>query len=171
MEAWRSNYWTTRESFSALHNLFNKLNFIFKQYKSNEIFIFLNQEFSFISTKPFKILFRDCAVLCCSFMSNSLWPYGLLCPWGFSRQEYWSGLPCPPPGDLPNPGIKPRSPMWQADSLPTEPPEKPKITGVGSLSLLQHTFPTQNRTWISCIAGVFFTSWATRGAHLETSYH
>ena len=39
---------------------------------------------------------------------------------GFSRQEYWSGLPCPPPGDLPNPGIEPRSPALQTDSLPTE---------------------------------------------------
>ena len=39
---------------------------------------------------------------------------------GFSKQEYWSGLPCPPPGDLPNPGIKPRSPELQADSLPSE---------------------------------------------------
>ena len=38
-------------------------------------------------------------------------------PMGFSRQKYWSGLPCPPPGDLPNPGIKPRSPPLQADSL------------------------------------------------------
>jgi len=36
---------------------------------------------------------------------------------GFSRQEYWSGLPLPSPGDLPNPGIKPRSPTLQADSL------------------------------------------------------
>ena len=43
---------------------------------------------------------------------------------GFSRQAYWSGLPCPPPGDLPNPGIKPRSPASQADSL-SEPPGKP----------------------------------------------
>ena len=41
---------------------------------------------------------------------------------GFSRQEYWSGLPCPPPGDLPDPGIQPASPASQADSLPTEPP-------------------------------------------------
>ena len=40
---------------------------------------------------------------------------------GFSRQEYWSGLTCPPPGDLPDPGIKPRSPPLQADSLPSEP--------------------------------------------------
>ena len=37
---------------------------------------------------------------------------------GFSRQEYWSGLPCPAPGDLPNPGIKPASPALQAGSLP-----------------------------------------------------
>ena len=37
---------------------------------------------------------------------------------GFSRQEHWSGLPCPPPGDLPNSGIKPTSPALQADSLP-----------------------------------------------------
>ena len=47
---------------------------------------------------------------------------------GFSMQEYWSGLPCPPPGDLPNPGIKPlarASPAFQAGSLPTEAPEKP----------------------------------------------
>ena len=55
----------------------------------------------------------------------------------FSRQEYWCGLPCLPPGDLPKPGIKPRSPTLQADSLPYEPPGKPKNTGVGSLSLLQ----------------------------------
>ena len=39
---------------------------------------------------------------------------------GFSRQEYWSGLPFPFPGDLPNPRIEPRSPALQADSLPTE---------------------------------------------------
>ena len=38
----------------------------------------------------------------------------------FSRQEYWSGLPFPSPGDLPDPGIEPRSPAWQADSLPSE---------------------------------------------------
>ena len=39
---------------------------------------------------------------------------------GFSRQEYWSGLPFPSPGDLPNPGTEPGSPALQADSLPTE---------------------------------------------------
>ena len=41
---------------------------------------------------------------------------------GFSRQEYWSGLPFPPPGDLPNPGIQPGSPAFQADALTSEPP-------------------------------------------------
>ena len=45
---------------------------------------------------------------------------------GFSRQECWSGLPFPSPGDLPNPGIKPRSPALQADALPSEPPGKPQ---------------------------------------------
>ena len=44
---------------------------------------------------------------------------------GFSRQEYWSGLPFPSPGDLPNPEIKPRSPTLQAASLPSEPRGKP----------------------------------------------
>ena len=41
---------------------------------------------------------------------------------GFSRQEYWSGLPFPSPGHLPDPGIKPRSPTFQADTLTSEPP-------------------------------------------------
>ena len=44
---------------------------------------------------------------------------------GFSRQEYWSGLPVPSPGTLPDPEIKPGSPTFQADSLPSEPPGKP----------------------------------------------
>ena len=49
-------------------------------------------------------------------MSNFLQPE-------FSRPEYWSGLPFPSPGDLPDPGIEPRSPALQADSLTSEPPE------------------------------------------------
>ena len=43
---------------------------------------------------------------------------------GFSRQEYWSGLPFPSPGDLPDPGIEPRSPALEADTLTSEPPYK-----------------------------------------------
>ena len=54
-----------------------------------------------------------------------------------------TGVPCPPPGDLPNPGIKHRSPTLQADSLPSEPQGKPKNTRVGSLSFLQGNFSTQ----------------------------
>ena len=73
---------------------------------------------------------QRCAVLSLSVMSDSLQPCGLqpirlLCAWGFSRQEYWSGLPYPPPGDLPNPGIEPRPPTLQANSLLSEPPGKP----------------------------------------------
>ena len=45
----------------------------------------------------------------------------------FSTQEYWSGVPFPSPGDLPNPGIEPGSPALQADSLLSEPPGKPCI--------------------------------------------
>ena len=47
---------------------------------------------------------------------------------GFSRQEYWSGLPFPSPGDLPNPGVEPGSPALQAGSLPSEPPGKPNCS-------------------------------------------
>ena len=91
-------------------------------------------------------------VLRCSVMSDSLRPHGLQlsripCPWGFSRQEYWSRLPCPPPEDLPKPGIEPRSLALQADSLPTEPHGKPKNIRGGSLSLLQGIFLTQESNW------------------------
>ena len=62
---------------------------------------------------------------------------------GFSRQEYWSKLPCPPPRDLPNLGTEPRAPSLQEDSLPSVPPGKPKNTGMGGLSLLQGIFLIQ----------------------------
>ena len=56
----------------------------------------------------------------------TLWTVAYQAPptMGFSRQEYWSGLPFSSPGDLPHPGIKARSPTVQADSLPSEPPGK-----------------------------------------------
>ena len=70
-----------------------------------------------------------CCVLSCSVVSNSVIPW-TVAHWaplsmGFSRQEYWNGLPCPSPGDLPDPGIKTRSPALRVDSLPFEPPGKP----------------------------------------------
>ena len=90
-------------------------------------------------------------------------------PWAiqsmeFFRQDYRSGLPFHSPGDLPNPRVEPRSPALQANYLPSEPPGKPKNTGVGSLSLLypfsrRSSWP-RNRTGVSCILGRFFTNWA-----------
>ena len=70
----------------------------------------------------------------------------------FSRLEYWSGLPFPSPGDLPNPGMEPGSPALQVDSSPAEPQGNPKNTGVYSLSLLQRIFPTQelNQDLLHC---------------------
>ena len=68
------------------------------------------------------------SVMSDSVVPNELQPTRHLCPGGFSRQEYWNGLPCPPPpGDLPNPGIEPRSPALQADFFTTEPPGKPAL--------------------------------------------
>ena len=62
-----------------------------------------------------------------SVVSDCLWPHGHQAPlpMGFSRQEYWSESPFPSPGDLPDPGIEPRPPALQADSLLSEPPGKP----------------------------------------------
>ena len=98
-----------------------------------------------------------CVPLCCIVLSPSvvsnclqlhgLWPTRLLCPWRFSRQEYWSGLPCPPPGDLLNLGIELRSSAVWVDSLLSEPPGKPMSTGLCSLSLLQGIFLTQELNW------------------------
>ena len=68
-----------------------------------------------------------CCCLVASVVSDSVRPYELqparlLCPWDSAgKNEYWSGLPCPPPGELPDPGIEPGSPALQADSLPSEP--------------------------------------------------
>ena len=53
--------------------------------------------------------------------------HGLYSPW-ITGLEYWNGYPFPSPGDLPNPGIKPKSPTFQADSLPSETQERPQIT-------------------------------------------
>ena len=61
---------------------------------------------------------------------------------GFSRQEYWSVLPFPSPGDLPNPGIEPGSPALQADALPSEPPGKPKW------SKREIKFLRENKKWM-----------------------
>ena len=74
--------------------------------------------------------YEACVCISHSVMSDSLWPHRLqpnrlLCPWDSPGQEYWSRLPFPSPGVLPNPGIEPWSPALRADSLPSQPPGKP----------------------------------------------
>ena len=78
-------------------------------------------------------------------------PWTLACQLSLSkevfRQEYWSVWPSPLPGDLPKSRTAPRSLTVQTDSLTSEPPEKPKNTGIGSLSLLQQIFLSQELNW------------------------
>ena len=92
----------------------------------------------------------------CFVVSDSVTPwtvaYQAPLSMGFSRQEYWSGLPFPSPGDLPDSGIEPRSPALQADALPSEPPGRLylKLSKLqteptllcGSPSPLSHSSPT-----------------------------
>ena len=61
---------------------------------------------------------------------------------GFPRQEYWSGLPFPSPGDFPNPGIDPRSPALWTEPLPSEPPGNPALSCMKNLSVLQENMLT-----------------------------
>ena len=73
--------------------------------------------------------------------SVTLWTVACQAPlsMGFSRREYWSGLPCPPPGDLPDPGIELTylmSPALQAGSLPLAPPGKPEGSGSKHIYML-----------------------------------
>ena len=91
-----------------------------------------------------------CVCVCVwSVMSDfvTLWAAACQTPlsMGFSRQEYWSGLPCPPPGDLPNPGTEPMSltsPHWQVGSLPLEPPGKPLV------AQMVKKLPAMQQTWV-----------------------
>ena len=96
------------------------------------------------------------SILCVLCIVSHVWllatPWTVACqvplPWGFSRDSpYWSGLPCPAPGDLLNPGIELRSPTLQEDSLLSETSGKPKNTEVGSLFLLKGIFLTQELNW------------------------
>ena len=81
-----------------------------------------------------------------SVMYDCLWPRGPYSPWNSPGQNTGVGSLIPSPGDLPNPGIKPRSPAMQ-DSLPAEPQGKPENTGEDRLSLLQEIFLTQELNW------------------------
>ena len=74
------------------------------------------------SLKVNMLVSQSCPTLCAPWTVAHQAPLSM----GFSRQEYWSGLPCPSPDDLPNPGIEPGSPALQADLL-SEPPGKPNL--------------------------------------------
>ena len=67
---------------------------------------------------------QSCSTLCDPMNCSPQAPLSMK----FSRQEYWSALPFPYPGDLPDPGIEPESPALQADFLPSEPPGKPLMS-------------------------------------------
>ena len=127
-------------SYSEVANLWNKANFPFHQlclfigFRSvrNQIPLLV---IWWLQRKKLRVVAWSiqwqslrCFVLSHSVMYDSLWPHGLLpaSPWGFSRQEYWSGLPSSLLRDLLNPGIKPRFPALQAILLPSEPPGTPK---------------------------------------------
>ena len=88
----------------------------------------------------------------CSVVSDSLQPHGIYSPWNSTDQNTGVDSLSLLQGNLPNPGIEPRSPALQADPLPAEPQGKPKNTRVGSLSLLQWIGPTHelNRGLLHC---------------------
>ena len=82
-----------------------------------------------------------------SVMSNSLWAHGLYTVHGILRARILEWVAFPFSRGSSQPRIEPRFPTLQVDSLPAEPQGKPKNTGVGSLSLLQGIFPTQESNW------------------------
>ena len=91
---------------------------------------------------------------------------------GFSRQEYWSGLPFPSPGDLPNPGIEPRSLALQADSLPAEPAGKPRyvmtmIEVNQVISLCQSWEPVSSSKWSALISSYWMLGSILNFLHSE----
>ena len=111
------------------------------------------------------------SVLSCLFRPHELQPTRLLCPWGFSKQEYWSGLSYPSPQHLPNPGIA----STQTQGLPycrqiinhLSPQGSPRILEWVAYPFSRGSSWPRNQTGVSWIAGRFFTSWATREAFRE----
>ena len=115
-------------------------------------FILRKQESSLEKVKV--KLTQSCLTLCHSRQSMKL-----------SRPEYWSGQPFPSPVDLPNPGIEPRSPALQEDSLPADPQGKPKNTRVSSLFLLQQLFLIQESNWGFLHCRRIFYQLSYQGSH------
>ena len=104
-----------------------------------------------------------------SFVSDSLQPHGLYSPWNSPSRNTGVGSLSLLQGNLPNPGMDPRSPALQTDCLPAETPGKPKNTRVGSLSLLQGIFPTQewNQGLLHCRRILYQLSYVDSGARPE----
>ena len=103
----------------------------------------------------------------CSVMSGSVTPCTVAhqapLSMEFSRQEYCNGLPFPSPGDCPNPGIEPRSPALQADSLPTEPPgysseQSPTEWATVKIQLMLCMWQTLCKQWLSSFSRLYSTS-------------
>ena len=86
---------------------------------------------------PYTMSMAECQSLSCVRLYATPWTVACQAPLSmrFSRQEYWSELPCTSPGDLPDPGIEPRSPALQAYSLPSEPPGKQSRKSILSMSI------------------------------------
>ena len=96
-------------------------------------------------------VFICCAVFSGSVVLDSATPWSAACQaprsMGILQARTLEWIAMPSSRDLPNPGIKPRSPTLQVNSWPSEPPGKPMNTGVGSLSVLQEIFLTQESNW------------------------
>ena len=94
---------------------------------------------SFLFSFAFKVKVKS---LSCVWLFATPWKVTYQAPqsMGFFRQEYWSGLPFPSPGDLPNPGIEPRSPALQTDALPSDPLGKP----FADINLFHSIAPNKN---------------------------
>ena len=120
---------TTKPLFAEQANYSDSLARRIKNKKSQKIGLTLE-----LMCKEYSLFIYGSETVSCSVMSHSLQPHGTVpcqapLSMGFPRQEYWSGLLFPSPGDLPHPGIEPESPTLQADSFPSEPPGKPLIYG------------------------------------------
>ena len=89
-------------------------------------------------------------------MSDSLWPHGLNSSWNSPGQNTGCGWPFPSPRDLPNPGVEPKSPTLQTDSLPAEPQGKSRILEWVAYPFSRGSSQPGNWTGVSCIAGGFF---------------
>ena len=88
---------------------------------------------------------------------HELWPARLLCPWGFSRKESWSGSPCPPPVDFPNPGLLHSRRILYHLSYQGS----PRILEWVAYPFSRRTSQSRNHTGVSWISGSLLTSWAT----------